>query len=239
MRSVEEIGIMNYAIILAGGVGNRMNLKMPKQYLEVNKKPIIAYTLEKFEDCELIDKIIIVSSDEWNEYLYDIIDKYHISKFASTTKNGLTRQLSILNGLKMIKECGAKEEDIVIIHDSVRPLVSDQLIKMCIIGCGDADGVLPAIKVKDTVYKTDGEKIVELLNRDLIVSGQSPEAFVFGKYYDANIKSSEDDLKKINGSSEIAFNAGLKIKIIPGDENNFKITTIGDLELFEKKVRIQ
>ena len=115
---------MNFAIILSGGVGSRMKLNIPKQYVEVNGKPIINYCLETFLSCKIIDIIIVGVTDEWHDYVKKSISKISANKPIYFTSPGETRQFSIYNALKTIQEIGGQSEDIVIIHDAARPLVS-------------------------------------------------------------------------------------------------------------------
>lgn len=222
---------MNTALILSGGVGSRLRSKMPKQYIEVGDKPIICYCLDVFDSMDLIDKIIIVCDEKWHSFL----DKYvcNYKKFAGYAPGGNSRQASIYNGLK---KCSGfmRSDDLIIIHDAARPLVSKDLIKACIENVSDADGALPVFNVKDTIYYSSTGKMVEnLLNRDCLFSGQSPEAFVFGKYLDIHEKTGDEEINLTRGSSEIAFRHGMKIKLFDGDEINFKITTPADLARFE------
>ena len=156
-----------------------------------------------------------------------------ISDFSSPGEN---RQLSILNGLSDIMKY-ASADDNVIIHDAARPLVTAKQISNCIKKLGEADGVLPVLEMKDTVYYSDdGKMISSLLERNKIFAGQAPEAFKLKKYFDANVALLPDEILKINGSTEPAVKFGLNVALIDGDENNFKITTKADLECFEKLV---
>ena len=151
---------------------------------------------------------------------------------------GETRQYTILNALQEIAKQGYSETDVVIIHDAARPLVTEQLIADCIYGCNEADGVLPVIPVKDTLYQSkNGKQITSLLNRNELFAGQAPEAFIFGKYLALHEKMPREELLKINGSTEIAYKGGLNVKLIRGDELNFKITTPEDLSNFENILR--
>ena len=126
-----------------------------------------------------------------------------------------------------------KARDIVIVHDAARPLVSADTIRACIETCSDHDGAMPALPMKDTVYLSDdGRKISSLLDRKKIFAGQAPEAFLLRQYLEANEALLPDRILNINGASEPALLAGMDIAIIPGDENNFKITTDHDLERF-------
>lgn len=225
---------MTIAIILSGGVGSRMGADIPKQYIEVNGKPIIQYCLETFLNAEEISNIIIGVSEEWKPYVESMVEVLKPTRFVFYAKPGETRQYSIYNALLVAKEQCAAEDDVVIIHDAARPLVSQNLIRSCIDGCREVDGVLPVIPVKDTLYQSaDGTHITSLLNRSELFAGQAPEAFLFGKYLRLHEQMPREELLKINGSTEIAYKGGLKVKLIKGDELNFKITTPEDLSNFE------
>lgn len=223
---------MNVAIVLSGGTGTRLGAEVPKQYIRVNNRTIISYCLEVLESCEQIDAIQIVADDSWQ----DIILESKMTKFRGFSKPGANRQLSIYNALEDVKEFAAKE-DVVIIHDAARPCVSEKMFKELIHACEEHDGALPVLPMKDTVYLSEnGNSITSLLNRSHIFAGQAPEAFLFGKYYEANVRLLPDDIMKINGSTEPAIIAGMDVAMIPGDEKNFKITTIQDLERFQQLI---
>ena len=181
---------MNYAIILSGGIGTRMQMgDFPKQYLEVEKKPILLYTLEQFQKSSAVEKIVIVAADA--------------------------------------------EHDGVIIHDGVRPLVSEQLIGDCLAALADHDGCMPVLPMKDTIYQSsDGTKIDHLLERSTLFAGQAPEAFRLHPYAKINREASKEELSLTRGTNEIAYRHGMDVAMIPGDERNFKITTRSDLERF-------
>lgn len=228
---------MNTAIILAGGVGSRMGVDRPKQYLVIDDKPIIVYCLEIFEKHNDIDNIVIVVSDEWKDYVIENVKKYGINKVCGYAPAGRTRQHSIYNGLKCT-ETNAPETDVVIIHDAARPLVSDKIIKDCIIGAVEDDGAMPVISVKDTIYHSkDGKSIENLLKRSELFAGQAPESFDFKRYLDIHNSVSDDEIAATAGSSEIAYRHGMKIRLVEGSERNFKITTIEDLETFETIIK--
>lgn len=225
---------MNIAIILSGGVGSRMGLNIPKQYVVVNGQPIISYCLQTFLCNEHTDAIVIGVADEWKEYVMEQMEKLHPAKPVFYAAPGETRQYSIFNALRVVKDQGYSEDSIVIIHDGARPLVSDELINRCYETCVRADGSMPVIAVKDTTYYSeDGKSITSLLDRSKLWAGQAPEAFVFGKYLQIHEKMSHEELLKINGSTEIAFKQGLKVEMVEGDPMNFKITTPEDLSNFE------
>lgn len=225
---------MNIAIILSGGVGSRMGLNIPKQYVVVNGQPIISYCLQTFLCNEHTDAIVIGVADEWKEYIMEQMEKLHPAKPVFYAASGETRQYSIFNALRVVKDQGYSDDSFVIIHDAARPLVSDELINRCYEACDRADGSMPVIAVKDTTYYSeDGKSITSLLDRSKLWAGQAPEAFVFGKYLQIHESMSHEELLKINGSTEIAFKQGLKVEMVEGDPMNFKITTPEDLSNFE------
>lgn len=223
---------MNIALILSGGTGLRLGTDIPKQYLEVNGKTVISYCLEVFENCPDISAVQIVAQEEWQE----LIKKSNLTKCKGFSAPGENRQLSILNGLKDIRQY-AEKDDIVIIHDAARPLVSRQLIENVIEAAKVHDGAIPVLPMKDTVYfSEDGRKITSLLERKSVVAGQAPEAFKLEAYYEANRKLLPDKILEINGSTEPAILAGLDIAMIHGEESNFKITTRDDFLRFEEMI---
>lgn len=228
---------MNIALVLSGGTGLRMGAEIPKQYVAVGGRPIIAYSLERLYLHNRIDAIQIVAEVSWQKQIMEWIttDEFK-KKMWGFSAPGETRQLSILNGLEDIRKY-ADDSDCVFIHDAARPLLSDKQITDCLDGIYGHDGVLPVLPMKDTVYLSkDGKAVSELLNRSEIYAGQAPELFLLGKYYEANKRLLPEKIREINGSTEPAVMAGMDIAMIPGDEGNFKITTRADLERFCKIV---
>lgn len=246
------------ALLLSGGTGTRMGVKTPKQYIEVNGKPIIAYCIQTLLSHEEISAVQIVADDMWRKLILKCIDESSAveagketvdgasseicgmrsvegsSKFRGFSAPGENRQLSILNGLKDIGKYAA-DDDYVLIHDAARPLLCPGLITECLDAAAAHEGALPVLPMKDTVYfSEDGGCITSLLERSRIFAGQAPEAFLFGKYVEAVRKLLPEKIYEINGSTEPAVMAGMDIAMIPGDERNFKITTMADLERFRE-----
>ena len=143
---------MNIAVIFAGGVGSRMHSKSrPKQFLEMYNKPIIIHTLEHFENHSMIDAIVVVCIKEWIPYLKDLLYKYRIEKVRKVVPGGETGQLSIYNGLIAAKEISNVERSIVLIHDGVRPLINEKLIKNNIETVKKYGSAITTAKVKETI----------------------------------------------------------------------------------------
>lgn len=226
---------MNVALLLSGGTGTRLGADIPKQYIEVGGKPMIAYSIQRLSLHAGIDAVWIVAAPEWQELITESLKDSDINeKFRGFSEPGENRQLSILNGLEDIRN-EMREASLVLIHDAARPLLSEKLITDCLNAVAGHDGVLPVLPMKDTVYASaDGKCITSLLNRSEIYAGQAPELFCFEKYYEANMRLLPDAIRQINGSTEPAIMAGMDIAMIPGDENNFKVTTQADLERFRE-----
>ena len=228
---------MNIALILSGGTGTRLGSDIPKQYIEVNGWPIIAYCFARLAAHERIDAIQIVADAAWRDMLMErltVLDRQQ--KFRGFSKPGRNRQLSIYQGLEDISAYSSAD-DRVFVHDAARPMLSEKMITECLDAAQGHDGALPVLPMKDTVYSSlDGRRIHSLLDRSTIYAGQAPEVFVLGKYLEANKRLLPDEIFKINGSTEPAILAGMDIAMLPGDEANFKITTKEDLERFQSTV---
>lgn len=223
------------ALILSGGTGTRLASDIPKQYMEVNGRSILSYVIETLSSHEGIDHIQIVAASAWQENIGKCLARYdRAGKFWGFSEPGETRQLSIFHGLEDIRKY-AEEEELVLIHDAARPLLSAEQITDCLMAAKDCDGAMPVLPMKDTVYESsDGRRVSSLLKREKIFAGQAPEVFALGKYWEANRRLLPEAIKRINGSTEPAVLAGMEIALVPGDERNFKITTRVDLERFRK-----
>lgn len=228
---------MAAALVLSGGTGARMGTDVPKQYIEAGGRCIISYCIETLSRHGDIGTLQIVADGRWHEKIRQCLEKYDINKkFRGFSAPGENRQLSILSGLSDIRKY-VGDDEIVLIHDAARPMLSERLITDCLLAAIGHDGAMPVLAMKDTVYQSaDGKRIGALLNRGEVFAGQAPEAFVLGKYYEANMSLMPDRILKINGASEPAVMAGMDIAMLPGDEGNFKITTGGDMERFEQAV---
>lgn len=217
-----------YAIIPCGGTGKRFGGPIPKQYLKVNDKEILAYTLEIFEQNSLIDEIVISAEKKYFELIQNIKEKYSINKISIIVEGGKERQDSVFNALKSLN---AKAEDIIVVHDAARPLLKQSTLFNALNLAKEYDNVIVAIKSKDTV--AIGLNNVEgYIDRNKIWLVQTPQITRYGKIMKAMLKAYEDNFIGSDESS-ILHRIGEKIKFCEGDVFNFKITLEEDLKLFE------
>lgn len=238
---------MNYAILLSGGTGTRTGADKPKQYVSVNGHMMVTYALSVLLGSSRIDKVVITADEAWrDEILKDASDSGpDTGKIMGFADPGDTRQLSILSALEYIidpvrisgvTDIGNRDvtaDDTVLVHDAARPYLTQDLISACYEALAGYDGVMPVLPMKDTVYLSeDGKGITRLLDRSTVYAGQAPELFRLSPYYEANKHLMPDAIFKINGASEPAFMAGMKIAVIPGDEKNVKVTSAMDLKKF-------
>lgn len=232
---------MNIALILSGGSGKRVGTEIPKQYLKVQGKMVITYSLRTLIEHDWVDAIQIVADLSWQEVILEEVTLLNVNanKIFGFSQPGENRQLSIFHGLKDIRKY-ANGDDFVIIHDAARPMLSKKQITDCFNGAWGHDGAMPVLPMKDTVYlSNNGLSVSELIDRSSIFAGQAPEVFRLNKYYEANLNLLPDQILRINGSTEPAILMGLDVVMVPGEENNFKITTLNDLKRFQDIIKME
>ena len=207
------------ALIVAGGDGKRMNSDIPKQFLQLNKKPILLHTIKKFSH---FDKIILVLPEKKIDYWNRLCQKFNFNENYIVVKGGKNRFYSVKNGLEKVNE-----KSIVAIHDGVRPLVSKHLIDMLITQTKEKNGVIPVIPVKNSIRKVKGLNSI-FINRDDLYQVQTPQCFISSDIKDAY---NQDFTKKFTDDAVVFEANGGKISTILGEEINLKITTIEDLKI--------
>jgi 2-C-methyl-D-erythritol 4-phosphate cytidylyltransferase len=223
------------ALVTAGGSGQRMGAGIRKQYIEIRNKPILAHTIHRFQVTDQIDEIALTVPEEDIEYVKkSIIERYNFTKLKYLIPGGVTRQDSVYLALKMI---GAEEDDILLIHDAVRPFISHDIILECIDSVSDADGSVVGIKPVNTIKKVTNGTISATIDRDGLVSVQTPQTFSFGlikKCHEAaktgkHYATDDSALLEIFGP-EILGRPPV-IKIVQGNSFNIKITDRNDLTI--------
>lgn len=223
---------MTSAIILAGGKGKRMGREISKQFIPVNNKPLLYYTIKKFLDCKAIDKVILVlPSDEVDYCKREVLDKYSLT-VDSIVVGGDERQDSVYNALKVLKDT-----DIVLIHDGARPFVSEKIIKNGIKYANKYGAAAPGVVPKDTIKVRDNESFSkETLTRNSLVAIQTPQCFKFDMIMDCHVKVREES-KEVTDDTMVVENYGNKVYLYDGDYTNIKVTTSEDLLVAEYLAR--
>ena len=213
-------------IIPASGSGIRFGSKTPKQFLKIDGKEIIAHTISRFHNINLIDEIIIPAKKEYFSRLKNIIRKNNFYKIEKIVEGGKLRQDSVYRGLINLN-CGA--EDIILIHDAVRPFVSFKKILEIIMEAGKEKCVIPALKIPETVKKVDRKNFVEkTINREDLRIVQTPQAFRFDILKKSFEKAFRDNFTGTDEAS-IVEHSGYKVKVIEGEKGNIKITEKSDV----------
>jgi len=220
-----------YAIIPAAGIGKRITSEIPKQFIKVNKKEIIAYTLEVFQQCAEVDEIIIPARKNYFDLLNRIKEKYSITKLNRIVEGGKERQDSVYAALKSIS---AKEDDIIIVHDAARPLLKKDLLSTAINSAEEFGSIVVAVKAKNTLIKGSG-LVENYIDRSKIYYAQTPQIFRYKVLMTAMGNAYKNNFIGTDESMIVKMNK-IQIKIVEGDSFNFKITTDSDLELFRKLV---
>lgn len=222
---------MNIALIVASGTGSRMHLNIPKQFYKIDGKEILYYTLKVFENNKNIDYILVVTSLDYIETVKNIINKYQLKKIKFIVEGGSTRQESVFNGLKYLKEHNVNDNDLVLIHDGVRPLVDDEIIDENIKCALKNESCITAIKSIDSIaYSEDTLTIKNNLNRDNIYLIQTPQTFKFSLIYNAHLASNND---LASDDSSLVRKINHQVYIVKGNKRNIKITTQDDLDLLK------
>lgn len=219
------------AIIPSGGIGSRFNSPIPKQYVKVLGKELIVHTLEVFQNCSKIDEIIIPASESYFNFLNQIKDKYNFSKISKIIKGGKERQDSVYNGL-ISKNFNA--DDLIIVHDAARPLLSKLLLERALLQAERFDSVVVAIKARDTLLKAT-DNVTDYIDRKDVYYAQTPQIF---RYYILKEAFEYAISNNFIGTDEsmLVKNVNYDIKIVDGEFQNFKITTESDLIAFEKLI---
>lgn len=224
---------MNIAIIIAGGSGHRMNQEIPKQFININDKPIIIYTLEAFQKHPNIDEIGVICIDGWHEILKAYARQYGISKLKWVISGGENGQDSIRNGVYEAEKRYASQ-DILLIHDAIRPMVSQEIISDCIIECekhGSAISVLPCNTA--VLHKDTQESSATIVPRGELAMTQTPQAFPLGKLADSHRRALEKGITNSVASCTMMIELGESVHFSIGAETNIKLTTPEDLKIFK------
>ena len=229
---------MNYVIIIAGGVGSRLGAKVPKQFVEVEGRPIYSYIVDAYNRSPLIDKIVIVTHKNWIDYVKEWKDKRGADKLCVVVAGGDCRSESVKNGLLSMEDF-ASEEDVILIHDATHPYVDEKGNAQIIEAVKAYGGATLGQRQYDTVYQMDRDThmLKKVVPREEIVSGASPEAFRYGDLYRIYTGASKEELESMTSAGAIALHYGIPMKVIGASVINLKITYKKDMDTFKGMIR--
>ena len=224
---------MNIALLTAGGVGSRMNMDIPKQFVHVNDKPLIIYTLEKFEKHADIDAIVVVCLKGWENILQAYAKQFNITKLKYIVESGENGQDSIRNGLFEIEKYFSLD-DLVIIHDGNRAMVSAEIISDCIVktelkGCAIA--AIPTVEV--VLYTENESSSTKSYPREYLKRTQTPHGFPLKTILNMHRQALEKGTVNAAASVDMAIALNQEVYLSLGSEKNLKITTMDDLDIFK------
>lgn len=226
----------NIALIIAGGAGNRMGQDIPKQFMHIDGAPIIIHTMNCFQRHPDIDAIAVVCLKGWETVLQSYANQFRIDKLKWIFPGGNSGMESIHNGIYGLKEAGCSDEDLVLIHDAVRPLLSQDIISSNIAICKAYGYAITGIKCREAILESlDGFTTKTSIPRDTLIRTQTPQTFRLGNIINAHemakLKGITDSVASYTLVAEL--NEDIEMHIVPGSEKNIKITTVEDLEILK------
>ncbi|MCI8527072.1 MAG: 2-C-methyl-D-erythritol 4-phosphate cytidylyltransferase [Oscillospiraceae bacterium] len=224
---------MVIALIIAGGLGNRMNQDIPKQFLTVNEKPVIIYTLEAFQNHPEIDVIAVVCIEGWENVLCAYAKQFNITKLQHIVPGGQNGQDSIRNGVYEIEKY-FNSDDIVLIHDAIRPMVSAEIISDCIRITAKYGNAITVIPCAEAMVKTnDGVVSAGSYPRDQLKRTQTPQGFHIGQICNLHREALQAGITNSVASCTLMIEMGKQVYFSIGSEKNIKLTTIEDIDIFK------
>lgn len=223
----------NIALIIAGGSGARMHQNIPKQFLTVNERPVIVYTLEAFQNHADIDEIAVVCIEGWEQVLRAYANQFNITKLNYIIPGGKNGQDSIRNGVYELQRYFSAD-DVVLIHDAIRPMVSPEIISDCIVKTKKYGCAIATIPCAEAMLKTeDGKVSMGSYPRDNLKRTQTPQGFFLGKICELHKRALEAGIVNSVASCTLMIEMGEEVYFSAGSEKNIKLTTVDDIDIFK------
>ena len=231
---------MNIALLTAAGMGTRMNQDIPKQFLHIDNKPVIIYTLEAFQRHPSIDAIIVVTLESWSSVLWAYAKQFDITKLKWVVQGGKTGQDSIYNGLCELKSAVPDEEITVMIHDGNRPLVSSEVISDSLVTFAKYGSAVAVIPCTEVVFESeDGLTSIVSTEREKLFRTQTPHTYKLNELIEAHKRAKEKGIVGTAASCMLMKELGYTTYFSKGSEENLKITTLDDLKIFKALLHTQ
>ena len=214
-----------WAILAAAGTGDRLGLDRPKAFAPLNDRPLIAESLERLDASGWIEGIVVAAPPEWEEPCILVAEEIAAGKVAETVTGGQTRSESVRNALAQVPDGAA----VVLVHDAARPLVTEEVIERVVTGLEEGwDGAVPTLPVSDTVKRVDGEAVAETIDREGLVTVQTPQAFLADV-----LRRAVESGGEASDCAALVEAAGGRVRAVQGDPRLLKVTEPADLELVE------
>lgn len=228
---------MTTAIIIAGGVGNRMGQSIPKQFINVYDKPILMYTLEGFEKHPMVDAIEVVCIEGWENVVWSYAKQYNITKLKWIVKGGASGQESIRNGVYNLED-KCSPDDVIIVHDGIRPLVDAEVLTDVIMKAQEFGNAVTSLPYNEQIFvvsKDDENTTTQFIPRETLRRVSTPQAYKFdlldSKYHEAFEK--EIGIYGSHYTNTMMVELGVRLHFAAGSDKNIKLTTKDDLEMFK------
>ncbi len=224
---------MNVALLTAAGSGTRMHQDIPKQFIHVDDKPVIIYTMEAFQNHPSIDAIIVVTLESWSAVLWAYAKQFDITKLKWVVPGGETGQASIRNGLEALRG-ELSDDDVILVHDGNRPLVSSEIISDSLATYSRYGSAVAAIPCTEVVFETDdGLSSCVSTERERLRRTQTPHTYRMGDLYSAHLEAEKRGITNTAASCMLMKELGRMTYFSKGSEENLKITTLEDLKIFK------
>lgn len=228
----------NYVILLAGGIGKRMESDIPKQFIEVDGKPIIVYSIENFQRNPQIEKIVVVCVKDWEEHLRGLIKKYSLTKVQWIIDGGLTGHDSIRNGVFFLRD-KIKSEDYIVVHDAVRPVLPQKAIDEVLRVAHEKGNASSSIRCHPPiVYTEDFESGISDVDREHVMLTASPQVFSYPLALKCYEKAELEGRHDFTFTSSLLIHCGERVFFAKGTTSNIKITQKEDLALFGALIKV-
>lgn len=228
---------MTTAIIIAGGVGNRMGQSIPKQFINVYDKPILMYTLEGFEKHPMVDAIEVVCIEGWENVVWSYAKQYNITKLKWIVKGGASGQESIRNGVYNLED-KCSPDDVIIVHDGIRPLVDAEVLTDVIMKAQEFGNAVTSLPYNEQIFvvsKDDENTTTQYIPRETLRRVSTPQAYKFelldNKYHEAFEK--EIGIYGSHYTNTMMVELGVRLHFAAGSDKNIKLTNKDDLEMFK------
>ena len=230
---------MNIALLTAGGTGNRMGQDIPKQFMCIDNKPVIIYTLQAFQHHPEIDAIAVVCIPGWEVVLQAYANQFNISKLKWIFKGGETNQGSIYNGIVGLRDVNCDLDSVILVHDGVRPLVSPQIISENIATCKKYGYAVTGLVCKEAIMEKVGDTVGGIeIPRERLISTQTPHTYRLKSLLEIHTKAKENNVKDTVASCTLFSILGVKEQyLVEGSEKNgLKLTRPQDVEIFKAMI---